>query len=317
MFILSSLSVSEDLLFELTKKFPNATFSFSESMDEAKIELHKAEILITYGEDLTEELIEEATKLKWIMVMSAGMERMPFEAIKKKRILVTNARGIHKIPMAEYTLAMMLQYSRKTNILNEQQTERIWDRTTVHTFELFNKSVAILGVGAIGGEIARLCKAFNMRVIGVNSTGNEVSFVDQMYTLKELNDVVHQADFIVSVLPSTNETKYLLKKHHFEQMKNGVVLINIGRGDLVEEQILVDALFDGHVAHAVLDVFEEEPLPEEHQFWGMKNVTVTPHVSSYTKNYLPRCFVIFQQNLMAYIKGGEELINKIDLDRGY
>jgi len=126
-----------------------------------------------------------------------------------------------------------------------------------------------------------------------------------------------KADFIVSVLPSTKETKHFLEKNHFDLMKNSSVFINIGRGDLIQEDVLMAALQEGKIAHAYLDVFYTEPLAEDHPFWRMENVTVTPHISSLTKNYMPRSFEIFKQNLHTYIKKDADFINVIDMDRGY
>lgn len=318
MFILSTLLPEPDLIKEIQKLFPSDQFSFYMNMDEAIKDIDKAEILITYGEDLTPGLIEQAKELKWIMVMSAGLELMPFEAIKQKGVLVTNARGIHKIPMAEYTISMMLHIAKRNKQLLTQQQDRNWNRLgIIPVEELHGKTVGILGVGAIGGEIARLAKAFNMRVIGLNRSGKKHEYVDEMYKYDGLDSICSTADYIVSVLPSTNETKYLLNESHFNVMKKELIFINIGRGDLFEEEVLLHALNTNKISHAILDVFEQEPLPNDHPFWTHEKVTVTPHISSKTENYLPRSFEIFIRNFKILKQGGTEFINKIDPERGY
>lgn len=317
MLILSSLLVSEEIRRDLHTTFPDAQFSFYKNMEKAKTELPYAEILLTFGEDLNTDLIDIATNLKWIMVTSAGLDRMPLEAIKNRGVFVTNARGVHKIPMAEYTLSMLLQYAKKTRILEDQQEKKIWNPETFSTNELYEKTIVIVGVGSIGEQIAKLCSAFTMRVLGVNRSGKESKYIEKMYTLDEIDQALIEADFIISVLPSTDETRYILNETHFSKMKDGVVFVNIGRGDVVVEEHLVKALNEGKIAHAVLDVFETEPLPKNHTFWTMENVTVTPHISSHTKNYLPRCMEIFKHNLENYINGSKEYINLIDLNRGY
>jgi phosphoglycerate dehydrogenase-like enzyme len=317
MLILSSLLVSEEIQCELRTLYPSVTFSFHENMEKAKKELHKAEILLTFGEDVTADLINRATKLKWIMVASAGLDKMPLTSIKNRDILVTNARGVHKIPMAEYTMAVLLQYAKNTNLLVSYQDVETWYKTPFPINELYGKTIVILGVGAIGERIAKLCNAFEMKVLGVNRGGKENTYIEKVYTIDTMDEAFKEADYIVSVLPSTAETRYIINESHIEVMKSGSVFINIGRGDVVEEELLVKALNEGKIAHAFLDVFETEPLPRNHIFWKMSNVTATPHISSYTRHYLPRCIEIFKHNLGQYMNGTKDFINLIDLDRGY
>lgn len=312
--IYSSLLPAKELQDEIKEIFPELHFQFHKGIKE---ELFlDAEVFVTYGEDLQEELVLKTDKLKWIMVMSAGLEKMPFEACKQKGILVTNARGIHKVPMAEFTIGMMLQHVKQMKTLLENEKEELWERK-LPMGELYGKCLLILGIGAIGGEVARLAKAFQMKTIGVNRSGEDVQWADEIYTLKDFEKALPKADFIVSVLPSTEETKHLLEKRHFDLMKDTAVFINIGRGDLVKEDVLLQALKENTIAHAYLDVFYNEPLEKEHPFWSMGNVTVTPHISSLTRNYMPRSFEIFKHNLHTYIKKGADYINLIDMDRGY
>ncbi|MGG4264432.1 D-2-hydroxyacid dehydrogenase [Peribacillus simplex] len=314
MLILSTIIPNEGIQTKMKDAFPELNFIYQEGwMDER---LNEAEILITYGEDLTEKIIGKAANLKWIMVMSAGMELMPFKAIEERGIMVTNARGIHKIPMAEYTIGMLLQYEKKLKLLLKNEREEIWDRK-IEVGELNGKTMLVLGAGAIGGEVARLGKAFRMTTLGVNRSGKPVESIDRLYTLDNLLEAIPGADYIVSVLPSTDETKDLLQKEHYKAMKESAVFVNIGRGDLIDEGVLIEALEAGELAHAILDVFDPEPLEKGHPFWRMENVTVTPHLSSKSGEYLPRTFAIFEKNMREYLKGGKDFINVIDLSRGY
>ncbi|MEH7385548.1 D-2-hydroxyacid dehydrogenase [Bacillus sp. JJ1521] len=316
--ILSTFIPIEEVTENMKKAFPDEEFIYCEDIKEALPELHTADILLTYGEDLTPEHIEIAKNLKWIMVISAGLELMPFKAIQEKGILVTNVRGIHKIPMAEYTLSMMLHVTKKNIKIVEQQKNKNWDRFTHFPVgELHGKTIGILGVGAIGGEIARLAKAFNMKTIGLNRSGNKHEYIDEIFQFNGLNYICENADFLVSVLPSTNETKYFLNDTHFDRMKQDAVFINIGRGDLVKEEVLLRAIKSNKISYAVLDVFEHEPLPSDHPFWTLENVTVTPHISSKSNFYQPRSFEIFEQNFHTFKQGVNDFINKIDLNRGY
>lgn len=314
--IVSSAKIKSNIKERLVSTYDNVSFFFHANIDEAKEDLQDAEVLITYGEDLTPEHIDSAKKLKWIMVISAGLEKMPFDAIAKRDIVVTNARGIHAKPMAEYTFAMMLQVARNTKTVIEHEKQANWDRT-VPMREINGKTIAILGAGAIGAEIARIAKAFNMKTIGLNRSGKSVEHVDRIFTFSELNVLLKEADYVVSVLPSTKETDGMLTKAHFQLMKAEAVFINIGRGTTVVEQELIECMQQGEIAHAVLDVFEEEPLQKDHPFWTMDNVTVTPHLSGISAQYQPRAFDIFEQNLKAYTNEESSLINMIDVTRGY
>ncbi|WP_203363841.1 D-2-hydroxyacid dehydrogenase [Bacillus sp. REN10] len=300
---------------QLIENYPSIEFIFYKTVEEAE-ELIHAEIIVTFGEDLTPQHIEECKQLKWVMVASAGLEKMPFASFKDKDILVTNARGVHKIPMAEFTLGYLLNHVKRFPELRKLQGEAIWNKR-LPISELADQTLLVLGTGAIGSEIARLADAFRIKTIGINRSGRAVDYFAAVYPIDQLLTVLPEADFVVSILPSTNETKHLLKKEHFQAMKNTAAFINIGRGDVLEEKVLIEALNKEEIAHAYLDVFEQEPLPEEHAFWSHENITVTPHISSITPQYLPRVFEIFEYNLERYLQGSDVYKNRVDINRGY
>jgi phosphoglycerate dehydrogenase-like enzyme len=315
--ILSSARLREEMKDELKKRFPKEEFHFYNNMKEAKAYLDQAEVLVSYGEDLTDELVAEAKELQWIMVISAGLDKMPFEALEKQDVLITNARGIHKTPMAEYTISMMLQVSRKASLLLENQKQHTWDRKVPMT-EISGKTLGILGTGAIGCEIARLAKAFNMKTIGFNRSGHPAENCDVIVDKEGISTLYEESDFIVNVLPSTPQTYHFVGESAFSLMKQNAVFINIGRGKTVDEEELIRALQTEKVGHAVLDVFENEPLKEESPLWDMKNVTVTPHLSGISPQYQERAIEIFCDNLTLYRNDKrEEMINIIPYDRGY
>lgn len=316
MIILSSGEIPYNMQKHLKNTYRSAKFYFCDNMEEAQEHLSNAEILVTYGEDLDAELIKQAEKLKWIMVLSAGMDIMPFDEIKKRNILVTNARGIHKIPMAEYAFSMLLQVSRQTKKLIKLEEEHKWDRS-VPMQEIYGKTLVVVGTGAIGQEVARLAKAFRMKTIGVSKSGSTKQFFDEVYKGKDLNFILRGADFVVSVLPSTKETKYLFDHEHFQRMPKQAVFLNMGRGDAVNENALLDAIQNKEIAHAVLDVVEQEPLPAEHPFWANECITVTPHLSGISPEYLPRAIEIFETNLDKYLNGEKDYMNEIDPRKGY
>ncbi|RXJ00423.1 D-2-hydroxyacid dehydrogenase [Anaerobacillus alkaliphilus] len=314
--VVSTAKLKTEIKERLITTFEHIKFCFFKNINDAIDDLVDSDILITYGEDLTGEIIEKMKNLQWIMVISAGVDRLPFEAIKEKKILVTNARGIHKIPMAEYTMAMILQVVKQTRRLLESEQKRNWDRRIQMT-ELHGKTLGILGAGAIGKEIATFAKVFQMKTVGLNSSGKPVESFDQMVTMKNIDELLSKSDFVVSVLPSTPRTDGLIDKGFFDRMLPHAVFMNIGRGKTVVEKDLLEALREQKIAHAVLDVFEREPLPSDHPFWKMDNVTVTPHISGISPQYQFRAIEIFEKNLQAYLKGSEDFCNVIDVTKGY
>ncbi|MDR7074664.1 D-2-hydroxyacid dehydrogenase [Fictibacillus barbaricus] len=315
--ILSSARLKDDIKENLKKEFPESEFRFYNKMKEAAADLEHAEILITFGEDLNEELVNRAKVLKWIMVISAGLDKMPFDALEKRNILITNARGIHKTPMAEYTISMMLQVSRKAKEMMEKQKEHTWDRKVPMT-EISGQTIGILGTGAIGGEIARLSKAFQMKTIGFNRSGKSVDHFDIIVDQEGIEQLYKESDFIVNVLPSTDLTKGFIHADSFSLMKPTSVLINIGRGTTIAEGDLIAALKEQKIGHAVLDVFEKEPLAEDSPLWDMENVTITPHISGISPQYQARALEIFSMNYKLYLKNQlSDMVNIIPYDRGY
>ncbi|MBP1948097.1 D-2-hydroxyacid dehydrogenase [Virgibacillus litoralis] len=314
--ILSAAKLSDKHKTKLIEKYPDETFYFYKNMDEAKQHLAKAEILLTYGEDLTTDLISKAEKLKWIMVISAGMDQMPFEAIHEKGILVTNAKGIHKHPMAEYAIFSLLQVYRQGKQLIQNEAQNKWDRS-VRMNEITGKTMLIAGTGAIGQEVARLAKAFQMKTYGISRSGKRVEYFDYNLVNESMVEVLPEADFIVSVLPSTSETKDFFTFEHFQMMPYHAVFLNMGRGDAVRGDDILKAVREEEIAHAVLDVFETEPLPENHPLWEEENVTVTPHLSGISPHYQTRALEIFETNLQVYKENSNNYVNKIDVTRGY
>lgn len=316
MIVVTSAKIRRDIREYLVKTYPDMEFRFHTNINEAAEDLKEAHILITYGEDLSDQHIEQAAALKWIMVFSAGLDRMPFKAISGTDIIVTNVRGIHAVPMAEYTLGMMLQTAREAKSVIENEKNHDWNRSPVMT-ELHGKTVGILGAGAIGQEVARLAKAFNMEVIGFNRSGKKPENFDSIVTFDNLATLLKSSDFIVSVLPKLTETDNILAAEQFKQMKNSAVFINIGRGNAVNEADLLSALKNGEFSHAVLDVFKEEPLPEDSPFWLEEKVTVTPHISGISRQYQPRALKIFEHNLKVMTGHGGDYLNVIDPEKGY
>ena len=314
--IIVAAKCDQNLQNRLQKRFPDVEFSFFSSLQEVGDEIKKAEVLVTYGKKLTEDLLNKAKKLRWLMILSAGLDHLPLDDIKKRNILLTNVRGIHKIPIGEFVLAFMLQYVKKFPFFHKEKVKKSWSRN-VQVDELYGQTLLVVGAGAIGSHIAKLAKCFGMQTLGIKRTISENENFDAIYPLAKLNELLPQADFVVSVLPSTAETKNVFTKEQFSLMKTTSVFINVGRGDAVKEADLLEALEERTIAHAYLDVFQEEPLPESHPYWTCEHITITPHITGVTEKYVERAMVIFEKNLQLYLQGREHMINVVDVERGY
>lgn len=310
-------NLANDLQQKLIGDFPAIEFTFTEDRAEAKKYAPTADVLATYGGQLDREIIEKADNLKWIMVLSAGVDPLPADLIVERNILVTNVRGIHKISMAEYAISMLLQVYRQEKQQIKLEENKAWDKKSIKLNEITGKTMLVLGTGAIGQEVARLAKAFRMTTYGVSRSGKDVEYFDQCYKISELEPLLPKVDFVISVLPSTKETKGMITYDHFKLMQNHAVFLNMGRGDLVASEDIIKAVRNDEIAHAVLDVFEEEPLPKDHPLWTEENVTVTPHISGSSPYYQQRAIEIFHHNLNVYLNGKGNYINKIDISRGY
>lgn len=315
--ILSTTNMSEKHQQRLSKQFPQHRFIYAANPEEGRSALTEADVLVAFGNGIGEETLDEAPRLKWIHVMSAGLETLPFPKLQDRGILLTNVRGIHAIPMAEYTFAAMLHISRRMGELAQAQREKRWAKR-LRVTELWDKTLGIVGVGAIGREIARRAKVFGMYTLGVNTDGRSVEGVDETWATHDLKKVLARCDFVVVAVPLISSTRRLIDREAIASMKETAYLINVARGPVVDEAALAEALEQKRIAGAVLDVFDEEPLPDDHPFWTMDNVMVTPHISGLSPMYMTRGVDLFIENLSYYTRGEiEKMQNVIDVTRQY
>ncbi|WP_339254051.1 D-2-hydroxyacid dehydrogenase [Sporosarcina sp. FSL W8-0480] len=312
--VLFTFKIKDEQLERLKSKFPEVQFAYNKEIEESPID--KFEVIVTYGGDINTAVLEKATSLKWLMVASAGVEKMPLTEIAERGIVMSNVRGIHKTPMAESVIGHILSLTRALPSLIEQQKRKEWN-TRVRQTELRGSTAIILGPGAIGSEIGRLLQAFGVRTIGCNRSGSPAESMDETIQFDNLIDRLPEADYVISILPSTAETKDLLDERHFKAMKPTATFMNFGRGDLVKESIIIDALQNGEIGHAVLDVFDVEPLPADSELWNLSNVSISPHVSSHSGKYIERALEFFIENLKKWQTGNRELTNLVDPKKGY
>ncbi|KML41921.1 D-2-hydroxyacid dehydrogenase [Cytobacillus firmus] len=280
-------------------------------------QMKKAEVIAGWKKELKEMVLDGDSKLRWFQSWSAGVDSLPLAEMELQDIQITSANGVHANPISETIFALMLGLTRKIHTYVKNQQAKVWHHSGLK-LEIHNKTIGLIGTGAIGKETARIAKAFGMKVIGVRHSGKPEEYFDEMYTSGQLNDVLPQCDYVVVTLPLTQETQQLFGSEQFALMKDSSFFINIGRGEIVKERDLIDALQNGVIAGAGLDVFEKEPLSEDSPLWELDNVIVTPHTAGSTEFYTRRVIEdIFIPNLKEYINRGIPGINLVDYKKGY
>ena len=302
-----------DQISDISDKFKISTCT---NRDELESCLPDTEILVTLFAFPDAELIELAPRLRWIQALTAGIDFYPLSKIKERDILLTCGRGIHKIYMAEYAIAAMINLARNFHLMFRNQLRSKWDRS-ISQDEIHGKTVGILGLGSIGQEIARKAFVLGMRVIGVKNTPQPLESVDHVYGPAEMEEVFKQSDFVINLLPKTASTSGLIDKTFFALMKKSACFINLGRGSTINQADLIDALQMKLFRALVSDVYEKEPLPEDNPLWQLENVILTPHVAGVSSKYLERALSIIRHNLKVYVGHSGEMINVVDLTRGY
>lgn len=283
---------------------------------------------------------ERVPRLRWVQLHFAGVEDVVHQALAR-RVPITNASGVHSTAIAEWTLAAILARSRRLPLAFGLQQKSIWPKDRWGLFvpdELRGATVGIVGYGAIGREIGRLCAAFGMNVIGLRrgsgaSGGSGGANADRprwiapdlrdlppaparIEPIDALPDVLPLCDVVVLALPLTSTTERLFNGATLQRMKPGSLLLNIGRGGVIDEPALVAGLAAGQPGAAALDVFAAEPLPAESPLWSAPNVIITPHVSGFSPRYDERAMTLFADNLTRF-QNGEPLFNLVDVDAGY
>ncbi|TSD04609.1 MAG: Uncharacterized protein Greene071436_114 [Parcubacteria group bacterium Greene0714_36] len=257
-----------------------------------------------------------AKNLKWLHAFSAGVDRVLTPETQDLPILISNSSGIHATPIAEHLLGFMLMFTRGFHKTMRNQLRHRWEKDETIS-ELRSKTALIAGLGDIGMETARLAHAFGSRVIAVaRGTHERPAFVDELATADALETLLPQADFVAICLPHTKKTHHLFNAEKFKIMKPTAVVMNIGRGSIIDERDLIKALKNKVIAGAALDVTETEPLPADSPLWDMENVIITPHHSGLSEKYMDRAVALFCRNMEAYRKG-ERLPTMVNKNLGY
>ncbi|RUR35565.1 D-2-hydroxyacid dehydrogenase [Vreelandella populi] len=276
------------------------------------------DILIGHINNVNSELISNPPhSLKWFHAMSAGVDKAlknAGQSFLEHNIKFSNVKGIHSVAMREYVLGTMLYFEKNMDRWIEQKNNTEWNRTPLSC--LSGKEMLVYGVGNIGKEVGKVANFLGMRVIGVSSSGRSVENFEKVYKPDMLKQCVKSADYIVIAAPRTTETESIFNKEMLSNFKRETVLINVSRGELIDEQCLADFLNAGRIRGAALDVFRQEPLPDTSVLWQCKNLVITPHISGYFSNGMALGIECFIDNLKEWRKTGN-LVSEVSISKGY
>lgn len=299
---------------ESVKKLGYDVQIISESREIDEELIKDAEILVCYNpfEKLD---IDVMKNLKYIILSSTGVDQLPFEKVKRKKILVSNNKGGYSIPIAEWVVLKTLEIYKQSEFFYEQQNKKVWKINT-KIKEVFGKNIAIAGTGTIGQNIAKRFSGFDVNIIGLNTKGTLKENFNKIYSVNEKYEFLKQADVLILALPSTKDTNYFLTEKEMSILKNDVLIINIARGSLIKEKDLLKFLKVGKFLAVALDVFEEEPLKIESELWEHERVYISPHNSWVSEMRNKRRWDMIFKNLKNY-KNKKDLENLVDLEKGY
>ena len=290
------------------------------------------DVLLTFR--IPEDLVSRAPTLKWVQLLSAGADHALKTNLAGTSIPVTTASGIHATPIAEYIIGSMLIWAHRFHVSIRAQEKHAWitsGRFMRSVSDLRGKTVGIVGYGSIGREAARIADAMGMTVLALKrepqnrsddgwspeGVGDPEGKIPQrFFGPDQRNELLAASDFVVVTLPLTEATRGFIGRREFEAVKPGAYLVNIGRGGVVDEQAMIDALREKRLGGAGLDVFEREPLGADSALWDIEEVVLTPHMSGANSSYMDRACELFVENLGRF-RNGERLLNLVDRALGY
>jgi len=288
-----------------------------EVRDAATLEqrIGKADVLVISGL-WRNDLLPQATRLRFIQSIGAGTDQFSRAALAQQGVRLASARGVNARAVSEHVMALILALSRRLGEARDNQAKRVWrgmiGDLTRREDELAGKTLIIVGLGQIGGRLAQLAKAFDMRVIGIRRDPRSgAGHADAVHGMSELDALLPQGDFVALTCPLTAETEKLIDADALARMKPSAYLVNAARGRVVDEPALVHALDKRQIQGAALDVTVEEPLPADSPLWAMDHVLITPHTAGETRRYEDNVLAIMQENLARLWRGETQLLNQV------
>ncbi|MBO9607055.1 MAG: D-2-hydroxyacid dehydrogenase [Paenibacillaceae bacterium] len=306
--------ISPQLAEQLARRLQEPVW-LADSVADAARQAADADIVVGFNPKIDAADLEQFPRLRWMHSMTSGVDRMPLARLAERGVLVTNSRGIHRTQIAEQMIGTMISFTRRLHLNIRNQLQARWDVDYVPE-QLAGRTIAIVGAGSIGCELARKCKAFDMRVAGVRQTAGDLEHFDQMVAFGGLPELLPVSDFVAVLLPLTPGTRHAFGRTEFALMKRSAIFLNFSRGGVVDETALVDALRQGEIAGAGLDVFSEEPLPSDHPLWSMEQVILSPHSSGLTAHLEMKEMELFGQ-LASLFRNDGEMFNVIRPEQRY
>ena len=285
----------------LKQHFPGIKLDMVDHHGKVDPYIAAAEVLITFGPHVASHVFDKAKSLKWVQALGTGVDGIADQPALRKDVLLTNMHGFHGGPVSEAALLAMLSLARGLPRSLRQQAQRKWDRFPAKLLK--GKTVGIFGVGTIAVELAPKCKALGMKVVGISSAKREVPGFDAMSRREKLAQAVKDLDYFVLLTPFTPATKNIVDAKIFAAMKPSAFFINLARGGVVDEDALVRALKNWKIAGAALDVFAQEPLPEDSPFWDMENVILTQHQGGFFDGYPGFALPVVEENMRKFLAG--------------
>ncbi|HLR18722.1 MAG TPA: phosphoglycerate dehydrogenase [Staphylococcus sp.] len=312
-----SLKRMKDLETKLIDTFPTIDFVFTKGVSEIdQKDQQDLDIIFGYDGKMDQSFLENCPNLKWIAWYSTGVNSLPLEYIDEQNILLTNGKGVHAKQMSEFIIAYILDDYKKMRTSYINQQNKYYD-SKLTGVRVSGETILFLGTGSIAQYTANIANAMNMEVIGINKSGHTVDGFSKTYALNDLPNIIGEADIIVNTLPETEQTIHLLSNEHFKLMDETSLFINVGRGTIAEEKVIVEALKTEEIRHAYLDVFEKEPLDKHSELYTLDNVTITAHITGNDRENMSEVTDIFINNLNSILNKNDIIENEVDPKQGY
>lgn len=277
-------------------------------------DLEDVEALVCYNPFDTLD-ISRMKALKWIQLSSIGIDQLPKKEIKKRGIIVTNNQGGYSKPMGEWIVLSILEIYKNKKAIYKNQEQKKW-KMYKNLLELVDKKVLFLGTGTIASEGAKRLQGFECQIHGVNTSGHEAEYFSKVYSTKEIDEIISNYDIVISTLPKIKETHHFIDASLMNAMKEEAVLINVSRGEIIDEEALIKKLNEGKFLGVSLDVFINEPLDPSSELWGFERVYISSHNSWISEKRNERRLNTVLRNLQLYSEN-KQLINKKKVTKGY
>jgi phosphoglycerate dehydrogenase-like enzyme len=297
----------------------SATITVTDNLERALEVAPHAGILFNalFTPDLLKQVFPAAVNVRWVHHISAGVDHVLFPELRASSVPLTNGRGVFKRSLAEFAIAAAMFFAKNIRGMLRLQAEGRWEQFEVE--EISGRTLGIVGYGEIGCTVAELAKPFGMRIIAIRrrpTLSTNDSLLDAVYSPERILDLMGESDYLVAAAPNTPETRGMIGEREIAAMKRTAVIVNIGRGPVIDEPSLIRALEEKRIRGAALDVFNQEPLPEGHPFYRLDNVLMSFHCADHVENWIDSAVDVFVRNFFHFEKG-EPLENVVDKNAGY